>query len=294
MSRPFLGLALGGGGIKAFSQVGALKVMRDIPLKFDVFSGTSMGSIIATLCAAEVDLSAIEALVLKLEEDILKQKLLKVSNVQVFPLITQHVTGLIQPDVFVDLLREAFKPYRLHQLNDVEKPMVISSVDLISGKMVYFTNRKAWFKSSNAYLLIDDATVLEAIQASCSFPMVFETMNFRDLQLVDGGVLLNLPVEPLKAMDIDHVISISMESLPPFKHTKKVSELGSRIVDLVASDAVRRNLNQSDYHLNIYDRNIGIFSFGKGQKAISLGEQVALEHRSALAQLKFKRKRFFF
>lgn len=292
MRRHLRGLALGGGGIKAYAQVGALKNLQRHHLSFDAFSGTSMGAIVATLLAAGVELSHIETILLKLEHDILDQKLLKASNVQVFPLLKQSTTGLIKPDAFIKLLEAILEPLQIKHLRDVQAPLIISSVDLISGQLVYFTNRKAWFHDVRGMVVFDDATIIEALQASCSFPMVFETMNFRGLQLVDGGVLLNLPVEPLNTIGIEQILAISMEALPSPKRTEKVSELGPRILEMMAYDMIHRNAHRATLHLNLYAKDIGIFSFGKGRDAIALGERET--QNLDLRPFKPLRKRFFF
>jgi NTE family protein len=292
MRRHLRGLALGGGGIKAYAQVGALKNIHQRKLHFDAYSGTSMGALVATLLAVGIELSQLEAILLKLEQDILDQKLLKASNVQVFPLLKQSTTGLIKPDAFIELLKAMLAPLKVTYLRDVKAPLIISAVDLISGKLVYFTNRKAWFQELRGQLVFEDATLIEALQASCSFPMVFETMNFRDLQLVDGGVLLNLPVEPLINMGIDQILAISMEALPSPKRTEKVRELGPRILEMMAYDMITRNAHRATLHLNLHSKDIGIFSFGKGREAIALGERET--QQLDLSPFKPFRKRFFF
>jgi NTE family protein len=293
MLNKHLGLALSGGGIKSYAQIGAYKHLQDLDIRFDAFAGTSMGSIIATLLAAEIDIYVIEKDLLSLERSIIDNKLINPNHAQFFPLITSSVTGLIDPKPFVERLQAILDPYRLEKLSDIRKPLVIVAVDLISGKMVYFTNRKAWFKPRSEYIVIDNATLLEAIQASCAFPMVFETMTYQGLQLVDGGVLMNIPVDPLKIMGINHVISITMDNLAHFKGSKKVTDIATRIIDLMATESTRSSILKSDFNINAYDKNIGIFSFGKGEAAIALGEEKTQESIEALLKAKLKMKRFF-
>jgi len=293
MLNKHMGLALSGGGIKAYAQIGAYKQLKELDIHFDAYAGTSMGSLIASLLAAEVDIGTIETIVLELEQFILEDKLILVSHTQFFPLLTSGVTGLIDPSPFVNRLAKLLEPLNLVRLTDIKRALVIVSVDLISGKMVYFTNRKAWFKKSSEYILFEDALLLDAIQASCAFPMVFETMMYENLQLVDGGVLMNIPVEPLKTMGLHHVISISMENISHFKGSKKVSDIATRIVDLMATETTRSNILKSDFNINCYDKNIGIFSIGKGKEAIALGETQTKEVIESLLQAKLKMKRFF-
>ena len=46
------GICFAGGGIKGAAHIGAIKALKEENLKFDYISGTSSGSIIATLYAA--------------------------------------------------------------------------------------------------------------------------------------------------------------------------------------------------------------------------------------------------
>lgn len=293
--RKKCGLALSGGGIKAFSQVGVVRFLKENGFKFDGFSGTSMGSIIATLLAHDIPINQVENSILKIEKIIIDEKLLDASNAQVFPLITRSITGLIDPSRFVRIIEEEFEQYNIKYIKDVKFPLVITSVDLISGKIVYFTNRKELIKSPYKYFIImDDVLLIDAIRASCSFPMVFATMNFRDMQLVDGGVLMNIPVAPLKSMGLEKVLSISMDSFNEYQGSSKVTEIGGRIIDLMANQSTNAMLSLSDYNINVFDKKIGIFSFGQGKNAINLGYQVSQIEKKSILEFKKTLNKFFF
>lgn len=293
--RKKCGLALSGGGIKAFSQVGVVKFLKENGFKFDGFSGTSMGSIVATLLAHDVPINQVENSILKIEKIIIDEKLLDASNAQVFPLITRSITGLIDPSRFVRIIEEEFEQYNIKYIKDVKFPLVITSVDLITGKIVYFTNRKELIKSPYKYFVImDDVLLIDAIRASCSFPMVFATMNFRDMQLVDGGVLMNIPVAPLKSMGLEKVLSISMDSFNEYHGSSKVTEIGGRIIDLMANQSTNAMLSLSDYNINVFDKKIGIFSFGQGKNAINLGYQVSQIEKKSILEFKKTLNKFFF
>lgn len=49
-----LGLCLAGGGIKGIAHIGAIKALEEENIKFDYISGTSSGSIVATLYASRL------------------------------------------------------------------------------------------------------------------------------------------------------------------------------------------------------------------------------------------------
>ena len=49
-----LGLCLAGGGIKGVAHIGVIKALEEENVKFDFISGTSSGSIVATLYACRI------------------------------------------------------------------------------------------------------------------------------------------------------------------------------------------------------------------------------------------------
>lgn len=294
MFEKSLGLALSGGGIKAYSQIGVLRSLKEAGIRIDGYAGTSMGSLIATFAAAGQNPDQIQERMLRIEKAVIEQNLLKASNAQFFPILRQNATGLINPIAFKTLIVKELAEIGVQTLDDIKTPLVIVSVDLISGSLVFFTNRKKAFKKRAFEQVISDALLEDALQASCSFPMVFETMDYRGLQLTDGGVLMNLPVRPLREMGFDQVFSVSMENLMPFRSTKKVTDVAMRIADITTSDAIRNSIAMSDYNLNVYDKSIGIFSFNKGQAAIDLGYQKAKEAFQEIEDLKINLKRFRF
>ena len=51
-----IGIALSGGGIRAFSQLPILAALHREGVEIDAISGTSMGSVIAALYASGVDI----------------------------------------------------------------------------------------------------------------------------------------------------------------------------------------------------------------------------------------------
>ncbi len=284
--RKQLGVALCGGGIKAYCQIGALRYLTEQNIKMEAFAGTSMGSIIATFMALGVPIQRIQEQLLKIEKTIIDEKLLAPTNAQVFPVLTRTMTGLVDPSRFVQIVEDELSVYHVKMLRDVKYPLIIVAVDLISGKLVYFTNRKEWIKPLTSQVIIqEDVSIVDALRASCSFPMVFETMELKDMQLVDGGILMNLPVLPLKEMGFKQVFSVSMENINTFEKSKHVTEIGARIVELMTIQTTVSMMQMADFNLNVFDKKIGIFSFGQGEAAINLGYQRAKEESKHILAL---------
>mgnify|MGYP006260792989 CR=1 FL=1 len=55
MSKPYLGLALGGGGSRGVAHIGALQALHYSGISPDIIAGTSSGSTIGAMYAATLD-----------------------------------------------------------------------------------------------------------------------------------------------------------------------------------------------------------------------------------------------
>src|SRR6185436_5185817 len=66
-NRPKIGLVLGGGGAKAGTQLGVLRVMEELRIPVDFVTGTSMGSFIGALYAMGYPLKEIEKILAEVD-----------------------------------------------------------------------------------------------------------------------------------------------------------------------------------------------------------------------------------
>lgn len=283
------GVSFAGGGIKAYAQIGVLQYLEEIGLHGEGFSGTSMGSLVAAFSACGLSAQQIKESMLEIEASVLKNKLLKPSNAQFFPLIKNDASGIMNPEKFVKILQKQLDKYKIKTFNDLKHPLVVNAVDLVTGKNVMFTNQKNALQRRSDYIVIDDADVIDALHASCSFPMVFDTMIWRDYQLVDGGVLMNAPVIPLKQMGFDNVLSITMGIKNDFKTTTHIFDVASRLMEIIINEVDAVAIEHATHNINVFDKEIGIFSVGKGTMAIELGYKIAKDHHQELMAIKEKK-----
>ena len=65
--RPRLGLVLSGGGARGFAHIGALKALEELRVRFDVITGTSMGSMVGGAYAAGYSAKQIEDITLAVD-----------------------------------------------------------------------------------------------------------------------------------------------------------------------------------------------------------------------------------
>ncbi|MGB0864836.1 MAG: patatin-like phospholipase family protein, partial [Saprospiraceae bacterium] len=129
----------------------------------------------------------------------------------------------------------------------------------------------------------EEGVLFKSIIASCSIPLIFKPIEIDGQLYVDGGVLNNLPIEPLR-LYCDKVIGVSVMPI----RTRKVDgmmDIAERCIDLVVNDNSHSRLSQCDVSLEIDGiDNYGIFDFNKAEEIYQLGYQYAKSKMETIKQ----------
>ncbi|MCA8830606.1 patatin-like phospholipase family protein [Hymenobacter pini] len=161
-----LGLALSGGGARGIAHLGVLAALDELRLPVARLSGVSSGGIVAVLYAA--GLPPREVLRLLQELRISRVARLALSR---YGLLTMDAAGrLLEQHLGAGL---TFEQLRL--------PVTLVATDLLAGESVRFSS----------------GPVLPPMLASAAVPILYRPVEYQGRQLVDGGLLNNLPVEAL-------------------------------------------------------------------------------------------------
>lgn len=161
-----INLVLSGGAAKGIAHIGVLKAIEDLGIKVKRISGSSAGALVSVFYSYGYS-----------PDDMLK--LVKEINwLKVFKLRPPKF-GLIGWEKAYKVIEELIPVYRIEEL---KIPVYICCVDLYSGKPIYF----------------NEGELYPVLFGSCAIPGIFEPISYRDYLLVDGGIMNNLPVEPLE------------------------------------------------------------------------------------------------
>lgn len=177
-----IGLALGGGGPRGIAHVGVIKTLLKNKIPIDYIAGTSAGAWVGAFYAEHKDVVALEEATVgfkgekikSLFEPTLKGGLVKGNKVKSFLNVWLG-----------DIL---FK--------DLEIPLSIVTTDLVSGKQV----------------VINSGSVVPALQASMSIPLLFKPVEINKRLLVDGGLVNPLPNDVVRQMGADIVIAVNLDA----------------------------------------------------------------------------------
>src|SRR5512139_2646542 len=185
---PKIGLALGGGGARGLAHIGILKVLQREQIPIDVISGTSMGGIVGAMHAVGLSTEQMEAEALK-----------RGDLGQIFKLIDLRLigSGLLGGKRIKKLLADMLGAGTTFA--DLRLPFAVVSVDYTSGREV----------------VLKDGNVVDAVRATMSVPGVFEPVELNRCNLLDGGVLNNVPVDVARELGAEKIIAVDV--LPNFR-----------------------------------------------------------------------------
>ncbi|MEX0602691.1 MAG: patatin-like phospholipase family protein, partial [Bacteroidota bacterium] len=288
LKKPKVGLVLSGGGARGISSLGVLKAFENHDIPVDLIVGTSMGAIVGGLYAAGYSVSQLIDLVdstdwndlLTFGDDarrrdmFLDQKLSEDRSLLVLrfdgfePVIPEALStgqrltnylsiralqGIYHPSPGFDDLRVSFRAV---------------TTDLVSGERV----------------VIGSGDLAEAMRASATVPLLFSTVKKDTLQLLDGGLVSNIPVDVAWNEGADLVIAVDATS--PLRPPDKLSapwEIADQIIGIMMKQARDVQLALADIVVRPSIGNHLSSDFGGLDSLIALGEEAG---NAAIAELR--------
>lgn len=267
-----IGVALAGGGLQGLSHIGALKALEELGVKIKYISGTSTGSIIASLYAMGYTPDEMQILFESNLNKILKMKksvLFKIAMNYLFFKETK-TEGIIDGRIISNLINNAAKEKNINLIKDVKsKKLAIATVDTKTMKECIFVSDKVNNKNPNINY-ISNIDVGTAVRASMAFPAIFTTVNFDKYNFIDGGTVDNLPSKVLKDMGAEKVISICFD-LNHYNPSKNLEGVLVRALDIFSYSDVEEGKKMSDVSIEIYNPDTSLLTVKDIKKTIENG-----------------------
>lgn len=216
--RPVIGLALGGGGAEAMSEIGVLEWFEEHRIPVDVIAGTSMGSIIAALYSTGHTPNEMRHI---MTEDSVNSvfRITQAYSAQNFE--RREESREIPNAVTIGLKHGA--SFRNSLLSDTGLNELLDKEFLRYNDQTDFNNLPIPFRCQATNLntaktaTFSRGSLQDAVRASASIPGVFSPFKLDGDEFVDGAILENLPTPDIKAMKADVVLAVSLKLQPVTK-----------------------------------------------------------------------------
>lgn len=250
-----------------------LKALEEEKIKIDYISGTSSGSIVASLHAIGYDYKNIYLLFKKYSKKI---KYIDGKNILklIYGILIKRkiiINGLNSGEIIEEIINEAASEKNVQKISDIKIPLIIPSVDVHNGKIYFFTSQNKRTRFSDKIIYNSNINIGKAVRASCSYPLVFSPCKFNDTELVDGGVRENIPWKGLKEIGADKVISVVFDKEADGKCCKNVIEVVSSSLDILNHELYNYEVSGADYLLKIKTKNISLLDMEKIDQLYKLG-----------------------
>lgn len=211
-ARKTVGLALSGGGANGLSQIGVLKALEEKGVPVDFIAGTSIGAIIGGLYSCGYSPDALE----KIAHTLPWQSIISFNNDYARSNIFLEQQR-IRDRASIALRFEKLKLLMPKSLNSAQK--MTETLDLLTLNAVYkstgeFSSLPVNFRAvstdlvSGKRITLSTGSLSEAMRASSTVPILFEPVIRDGYELVDGGLVANLPVDELETFNAHYKIAV--------------------------------------------------------------------------------------
>lgn len=231
----FSNIVLSGGGLAAISYFGCLKyIYENRELKKNIVNilGVSSGSIFALFLLLEIPISDCE----KWLTDIKTMNINSISFKSIIKL-KKHF-GLDDSTCVLDIVKKVL------DIKNINHAITFKELSKLTGKnfIVCVANIS---KHELFYFNVDttpDVTILDAIKASTSIPIIFTPYIYKDQYLVDAFIYDNFPLHYFKD-SIEHSFGINL-NVPENQTTDIIGFVTSMLNSIINYNSIKRHHNE--------------------------------------------------
>ena len=182
LTRPTIGLALGGGAARGFAHIGVMHALAKAGIVPDVIVGTSIGAVVGG-CFAANQLDTLEAWA----------RSLNVRSVMKYLDINLSGSGLISGNHLAKNLEAGLHDTRIDEL---PTRFAAIATEFNTGHEIWLTRGR----------------LVEALRASYALPGIFPPVRIGGRWLVDGALVNPVPVSAARALGARLVIAVNLNS----------------------------------------------------------------------------------
>ncbi len=234
-----IGIVLSGGAVRGFAHVGVLKSLNEHGIFPDIISGASAGSIAGSLYADG-----------KTPDEILK--IFEKKSIYKFLEFIVPNKGLVKMTGMQNALKQSLSAKTFEEL---KIPFYAAVTDLNNAKSVYFN--------------CGDLPTM--VIASSTIPILFTPVIIDGIYYVDGGVINNLPVEPIENL-CEKIIGVNVNHVGYKKTFSGMMEMADRAIHMMIDQNMEHKKKKFDLYIEPEElNNVGLMEMANHKKIYEIG-----------------------
>lgn len=248
-------LSLSGGGARAIANLGVIKALVENDIPIDMMTGTSMGSIIATLYGSGLSISQVEEIVTDTP----------------FANLFNFGGGALLNSKRANIFMEFVSPQK--RLENFSIPTAQLSFDLASGKKYLAT----------------EGEISKVLQAAYSIPGYFPIHSQDDHYFMDAGVLESTPAKSAALLGADYVIATHTPEQNTNYDYGGAFQSATRFVEIIQKKYSEQILDRyADFIITADVTNYTFMDFNYASRLVEIGYQETI---SRIPELKRELKK---
>jgi NTE family protein len=248
-------LVLGGGAARGFAHVGVIRVLEQEKIPIHLIVGTSVGSLIGGLYAADPSSANLEWLAYSLEkEDIFDYS------------VVYSRLGPVQGEKLEKFVQTKAKGRNLEQL---KIPFFPVATDLNTGQTWVF----------------ERGSLARAVRASSAIPGIFQPVEINGRTYVDGGVTNNLPVDVARSRGADVIIAVNIQKKIDHPQIGSLIDVILQSINIMGRELVLYKCRDVDVLIEPNVGDVGMTDFSQKKRLMDAGMQAARQALPKIRQL---------
>jgi NTE family protein len=237
------GLVLSGGGTRGFAHIGALQALEEAGMTVDVISGTSVGSIVGALYADGYTPPQMLDL-------FRKNRVIQLSRLTLFRKGMLSLSGL---------QKKLNRHLRARTFEELNIPLYVTVTNLHRGEVDY----------------VHTGPLSEKIVASATIPILYAPVQINQEYYVDGAVIDNFPVRPIRAQ-CEKIIGINIMPKSQVQEIRGIRDVAMRTFQLFVHAMNRYSSTECDLLIEPVDiAGFGYLGSKSGMEMYRLGYDAA-------------------
>jgi NTE family protein len=243
--QPVIALVLGGGSAKGFAHVGVIRVLEQEKIPIHMIVGTSVGSLIGGMYAANPDSFQLEWTAFKIDRnDILD---FSIAYSKLGPVQGTRLESFVEHNV------------KVKRVEETKIPFTPVATDLNTGETV----------------TLEKGSMARAIHASSAIPGIFVPVTFGKRMLVDGGVTNNVACDIARARGADIIIAVNLQKDVKNYQIDSLVDIIAQSVTIMMRESTKPKAQLADVLIEPDTKGTSLFDFSQKKLLMEEGIKAA-------------------